>query len=295
MMQPEKILGLIGRNISYSRSPLIHNTACDLLALPYVYTIFNIASAALIEPALSGARALGIAGLNVTTPYKTTVVPFLDELSPEAASIGAVNTIVNNNGHLVGYNTDIAGFAAPLHQYAQRIEGNPVSVFGNGGAALAAIEAFRIFFRPACIFLFVRDIPKATAMLQDYAHRDIVTLCLMKELVSGESTAIARIRRSLVLVNATPIGTTGRHDDSETSIVPLDAGLLHHNQIVYDMVYNPPCTPLLKAAKALGGETVSGIEMLLGQAARSFELWTGKKMPLEQVRTALMQNLLSCP
>lgn len=237
MMQPEKILGLIGRNIAYSRSPLIHNTACDLLALPYVYTIFNIASADLIEPAIAGARALGIAGLNVTTPYKTTVVPFLDELSPEAASIGAVNTIVNNNGHLAGYNTDIAGFAAPLRPYAQRIKGNPVSVFGNGGAALAAIEAFRIFFHPCCVYLFVRDSAKASAMLENYVHRDIVTLCLIEELFSGESGAIAKIQRSLVIVNATPIGTAGRQNETETSILPLDTELLHPDHIVYDMVY----------------------------------------------------------
>ena len=160
MTKASKILGLIGRAVDYSYSPLIHNTACRVLGYPYYYTVFNLAAPELIPDALRGAKALGIGGFNVTIPYKKTVVPFLDELSQDAASIKAVNTIVNDNGQLIGHNTDIGGFAAPLQQYRDSITGRTVSIFGNGGAALAAIEAFRLFFHPSEILLFVRDLSK---------------------------------------------------------------------------------------------------------------------------------------
>ncbi len=166
MTKATKILGLIGRAVDYSYSPLIHNTACRLLGLPYHYTIFNIADPCMIGDAIRGAKALGIAGFNVTIPYKKTVVPFLDELSVEAASIQAVNTIVNDKGKLTGHNTDIAGFASPLLPYRESITGKTVSIFGAGGAALAAIEAFNRFFSPKEILLFVRDPEKAKSLFE---------------------------------------------------------------------------------------------------------------------------------
>jgi len=286
-----QILGLVGRNVGYSWSPFIHNTACALLDLPYVYTIFNIPGAELLDDALRGARALGLAGFNVTIPYKKDVVPLLDELSGEASMIGAVNTIVNNGGKLCGHNTDIEGFAAPLLPYRERIEGRPVSVFGSGGASLAAIEAFRRYFMPSGIHLFVRDIFKAMFMLENYAHKEMVSVCLLDDLYSGKNRTREHFRNSSVIVNATPIGTTGRTNDERNCIVPQDENLLHRGQIVYDMVYNPLRTPLLSAAANAGAETISGIEMLVGQAARSFSLWTGKQMPVDRVRSELLRHI----
>ncbi|NTW10160.1 MAG: shikimate dehydrogenase, partial [Chlorobiaceae bacterium] len=240
--------------------------------------------------ALKGAAALGIAGFNVTIPYKQAVVTFLDELSAEAASINAVNTIVNTNGRLSGHNTDIAGFAAPLLQFKKELSGKPVCIFGSGGAALAAIEAFRLFFSPSEILLFVRDTGKADSILEDYASRDAVTPLFMDELYSGNNEYPERFRRCAAVVNATPVGTRGRPDASE-SIIPQETGLIHNGQIVYDMVYNPFETPLLAAAKKAGAETVPGIEMLIGQAACSFELWTGNTMPVEVVRRIVLKAL----
>ncbi|NTU97815.1 MAG: shikimate dehydrogenase [Chlorobiaceae bacterium] len=290
MTKAKKILGLIGRGIDYSYSPLIHNTAIEALGLPYFYTIFNIADHSLVGDALKGAAALGIAGLNVTIPYKQTVVASLDELSEEASSIKAVNTIVNTEGRLCGHNTDIAGFASPLQQYREAISGRTVCIFGSGGAALAAIEAFRKFFSPAGILLFVRDTGKAALMLDHYAFRSAVTPMSLKELHAGNREYLDRFRSCAVVVNATPLGTKGRADDMK-SIIPLDAELFHKDQIVYDMVYNPFETPLLAAAKKAGAETVPGIEMLIGQAARSFELWTGSTMPLDIVRKRVLEAI----
>lgn len=283
-----KVFGLIGRNVDYSWSPLIHNTGFEALDLPCIYTIFNIALPELVGDAINGARALGMPGFNVTIPYKKTVVPFLDELSPEALAIGAVNTIVNNNGRLSGHNTDIAGFASPLRPWADRIHGRRVCIFGNGGAALAAVEAFRIFFRPSSILLFVRDLHKAREMLERYEHRKLVTPCLTSDLdlpIGGQ-----QLQECSVIVNATPIGTSGRCDSART-VVPAGRELFHPGQIVYDMVYNPLETSLLADARAAGADTVSGIEMLIAQAARSFFIWTGREMPIDTVRGALMREI----
>ncbi len=285
MTNAKKILGLIGRAVDYSYSPLIHNRACEVLGIPYYYTVFNIADPDMIRDALCGAKALGIAGFNVTIPYKKTVVPFLDDLSQEAAAIQAVNTIVNDNGKLIGHNTDISGFASPLLPYTECITGKSVGIFGGGGAALAAIEAFKRFFIPKEILLFVREPKKARDILAEIRFDEASPIKIVRQ------DALEEIRECSVIVNATPIGTRGRDKDGITSIVPLDKELIHHDQIVYDMVYNPLDTPLLQAARRTGAKTISGIEMLIGQAERSFTLWTGMQMPVAAVKTTLLQEI----
>lgn len=284
----KKVYGLIGRNVDYSWSPLIHNTAFELLGLPCIYTIFNIADPALIGEALNGGRALGIGGFNVTIPYKKDVVPFLDGLSPEAESIGAVNTIVNDGSRLIGHNTDIEGFASPLMPMAERIAGTTVAIFGNGGAALAAVEAFRRYFRTSSVLLFVRDLGKADEMLEGYAHRDLVSPRLIADL--DHTAGNGSLEECSVVVNATPIGTAGRLDAVD-SIVPDGPRRFRPGQIVYDMVYNPLDTTLLLDAKTAGAETVSGIEMLIGQAAGAFAIWTGMAMPMDRVKAAVMREI----
>ena len=208
-------------------------------------------------------------------------MPFLDELSAEATSIQAVNTIVNDRGRLIGHNTDIAGFAAPLLPYRESITGKTLSIFGGGGAALAAIESFKRLFAPKEILLFVRNPGKTHALLEESGHdksAPVTILC---------SDDPEKIRECRLIVNATPIGTKG----SNGSPIPFDRDLLHPGQIVYDMVYNPLETPLLQAAKRAGAITISGIEMLIGQAERSFTLWTGMQMPVTAVRELLLQEI----
>jgi len=280
-----RILGLIGREVDYSYSPLIHNTAFGILGTPYYYTVFNIEDQSLIPDALRGAKALGIRGFNVTIPYKKAVVPFLDELSQEAKSIKAVNTIVNEHGKLIGHNTDIAGFASPLLPYKERITGKHVCIFGGGGAALAAIEAFKRFFMPKEIVLFVRDLEKARNIVDETWHDPALPVTIVR------SDDMEKIRGCSVIVNATPIGTIGREQGGMTSIIPLDQELISSDQIVYDMVYNPVDTPLLQTAERTGAKTISGVEMLIGQAERSFTLWTGMEMPVTAVRTALLHEI----
>ncbi|MEI6638672.1 MAG: shikimate dehydrogenase [Chlorobium sp.] len=281
MMKSTKIYALLGRTVDYSYSPVIHNAAFMDLGLPCHYTVFNIPDPDLVGDALRGARALGIGGFSVTIPYKKTVVPFLDELSDEAASIQAVNTIVNDNGRLIGHNTDIGGFAAPLLPYSESITGQSVALFGAGGAALAAIKAFSTLFNPKEILLFVRNTEKARAQLEESGYDNSAPLTILPQ------EHPEKIRDCRVIVNATPLGTRGDNG----SAIPLDQGLLNPGQIVYDMVYNPLDTPLLQAAQLAGATTISGIEMLIGQAERAFTLWTALPMPASAVREALLHEI----
>ncbi|ABB23371.1 shikimate dehydrogenase [Pelodictyon luteolum] len=290
MSHAKLIYGLIGRAVDYSLSPLIHNTAFSLLGIEACYTIFNIASPEEVPVALKGMRALGIAGCNVTIPYKAAVVPSLDALSDDARSIGAVNTIVNENGRLTGHNTDIAGFAAPLLPQKAALFGRPAVMFGNGGAALAAIEALMRHFSPSSLTVFVRDPATARDRLLPYIQKGFVELARQDDLFGGDESAMNICREAALIINATPKGTYGRPDAME-SIIPTGAGLLHSGQTVYDMVYNPEHTPLLAAAKAAGANTVPGIAMLLAQAARSFQLWTGHEMPARDIEPIVLHEL----
>jgi len=288
MYSAKKILGLIGRNVGYSYSPYIHNTAAEKLGLGYYYTIFNISSHDLVPSALEGAKALGIAGFNVTIPYKKTVVACMDKLSPEAEAIGAVNTIVNDNGTLIGYNTDIAGIVIPLEPYASLLDAQPVGIFGNGGAAMAAIQALSTCFTPSGIRLFVRQREKGSELCRQFKNKNLPIPLSTHTL--DDHTAQHNCR---LLINATPIGTKGLDTAPDGCMIPSGSGVIHSGQIVFDMVYNPMETQLLRLAKAAGAIAIPGIEMLIGQASRSFEIWTGKAMPVTTVRNKLQELLLT--
>ncbi len=289
MYSTKKILGLIGRNVSYSYSPYIHNTAAEMLQLPFYYTIFNIPSRNLVRPALEGAKALGIAGFNVTIPYKQTVVACMDKLSPEAEAVGAVNTIANDNGIFTGYNTDIAGVATPLEPHKPLIDGYPAGIFGNGGAAMAAIEALCTYFTPSVINLFVRNREKGHELCRQFQERNPLTpfsVCTMDDYSTLGSCRL--------VINATPIGTKGIVSGYNNCVIPPGTGALRRNQIIFDMVYNPLDTPLLQMAREAGAITIPGIEMLVSQASRSFDIWIGKTMPVSAVKTKLQELLRAC-
>lgn len=286
MCNAKKILGLIGKNVDYSYSPFIHNTAAEILQLPYHYTIFNIPSPELLPTALEGAKALGIAGFNVTIPYKQDVVACMDTLSPEAAAVGAVNTIVNNEGILAGHNTDIAGIVIPLEPYRHLIENRPVGIFGNGGAAMAAVEALSGTFHPSVIHLFTRNREKGSELCHHFQGKSLSISFSLHQL--DDYAALSHCR---LLINATPIGTKGLDLGYDNCVIPDGTEALHGDQIVFDMVYNPMETRLLERARLAGAQTIPGIDMLVGQASRSFEIWTGKTMPCESIKKRLLKML----
>jgi shikimate dehydrogenase len=277
----KKILGLLGSQIEHSLSPLIHNTAIDELKLPFFYGLFDIHSADFLERAIDGIRALGIVGVNVTAPFKERAVKFLDSLSAEAAEVQAVNTILNQDGTLIGYNTDIYGFSQPLLKYRERLEGETVAVLGSGGAARAVIHALKTTFKPHEILIVARNEQKAETLKDDFKRRSPslkLTVCNI-----ADDEIHARLAGSALIINATPVGSVVQPDLSD--LFPDDAKIFSTRQIFYDLNYAPRETALMANAKLAGvPNIISGVEMLLHQAAKSFELWTGQTMPIETIR-----------
>lgn len=281
-----KIVGLIGHPISHSFSPLIHNFAFELLGLNYKYLTFDVLPENL-EDALKGLIALGITGVNVTIPHKESVIANLNDVSSEARIIGAVNTIVNDNQKLIGYNTDVFGFTESIKKYKEVIANTSVFIFGAGGSARAVIYSLITNFQPGRIVIANRNISRAEGIARYFSQVLGYKNFEVKEFFLPD---IAKdIKSSRLIVNATPIGM---HPNINDSPIQSDE-IFHEGQIVYDLVYNPPMTKFLKIAQNKGAEVVSGLDMLIFQAGKSFELWTGKEMPIAETKKFLIQKLKS--
>jgi shikimate dehydrogenase len=283
----KKVLGLLGNEIAYTLSPLMHNTAADALGLNYSYNVFEVHTPDDLSAAIEGIRALNIAGVNVTIPYKERAVKYLDSLSSEASEVQAVNTILNQEGTLIGYNTDIFGFSEPLKAFKSELEKENVAVLGSGGAARAAIHALKIDFKPSSITIVARNESKADALKEEFKRRT-KSLKLKTLNIAGAET-VEKLRDCKLIINATPVGSAkpsaGKEELFQTE------KLWTKSHIAYDLVYNPLHTPFLNGAQAAGAKTISGLEMLLFQGAKSFELWTGKQMPIDLVRQTLTRAL----
>jgi len=274
------VVGLIGRPVAHSLSPRMHNRAFAHLGMDWVYVPFEVADDA-VSAALAGVKALSIRGVNVTVPHKTAVIPFLDELTPEAAAMGAVNTIVNDSGRLVGHNTDGSGFVRSLREVAGfDPHGARVLVLGAGGAARAvAIALARAGAERVAVAN--RTESKARRLAEDVARHGASSagLSLAREPLAAE------LRAADAVVQTTSVGMAG--DPS----LPLDPDLLAPRHLVADIVYTPLKTPLLRAAEARGCRTLPGWGMLLYQGVEAFECWTGTPAPANVMREALLEAL----
>lgn len=274
------VVGLIGRPVAHSLSPRMHNRAFAHLGMDWVYVPFEVADHA-VSAALAGVKALSIRGVNVTVPHKTAVIPFLDELTPEAAAMGAVNTIVNDSGRLVGHNTDGSGFVRSLREVAGfDPHGARVLVLGAGGAARAvAIALARAGAERVAVAN--RTESKARRLAEDVARHGASSagLSLAREPLAAE------LRAADAVVQTTSVGMAG--DPS----LPLDPDLLAPRHLVADIVYTPLKTPLLRAAEARGCRTLPGWGMLLYQGVEAFECWTGTPAPANVMREALLEAL----
>ncbi|MDP2920720.1 MAG: shikimate dehydrogenase [Dehalococcoidia bacterium] len=279
------VCGVIGDPIEHTMSPAMHNAAFRQLELDYIYVAFRVTPAQLGK-AIAGMKALNIRGLNVTIPHKVNVIPFLDRLDPLAEKIGAVNTIVNEDGALTGYNTDASGFLQALKEGGgERGEpkGKKILLLGAGGAARAI--AFIIAAEGGYLTILNRkeELPWA----EDIA-RNIGTAYHMPVGV-GELTR-EKIERVIpdtdILVNATSVGMTPGANES-----PFPADLLCASLLVFDIVYNPLETRLLREAKTAGARTISGLEMLIWQGVLAFEKWTGQHAPVDLMRQTAQKIL----
>jgi len=277
-----RLCGIIGDPIEHTMSPVMHNAAFRQMGVDYLYVPFKVKQEELAK-AIDGVKALNIRGLNVTIPHKVAVIQFLDKLDHLAEKIGAVNTIVNDNGVLTGYNTDGAGFLqALLEKGIEPREKNTV-ILGAGGASRAI--SFSLADRGANLVILNRRLELDWA--EELASR--ISQSFSKEVKALELNRenLARVLdRADIVVNATSRGMTPNID--ETAVTST---LLKPDLTVFDIVYNPIKTRLLKEAEAAGARTVSGLDMLVWQGALAFEKWTGVKAPVELMREEAIKGL----
>ncbi len=275
-----KVCGVIGDPIEHTMSPVMHNAAFKKLGLDYVYLAFPVKQEELGQ-AIEGMRALNIRGLSITIPHKVTVSPFLDELDTLADKIGAINTIVNSNGVLKGYNTDATGFLQALLERGIEPKEKRVVILGAGGASRAI--SFTLAERGASLVILNRTWDKAEVC----ANR-------ISEIFQSEATALKLNRENLatslsqadILVNATSVGMSPNINET-----PVTSNLLKPSLIVFDIVYNPIKTRLQREAEVAGATVISGLDMLVWQGALAFEKWTGLKAPLELMREEVIKVL----
>ncbi|MBN1300823.1 MAG: shikimate dehydrogenase [Melioribacteraceae bacterium] len=279
-----KIIGVIGHPIKHSFSPLMHNLAFEFANLDYIYLPFDVPLSSL-KDAIKGMTALGIKGFNVTLPLKEKITEYLSDISEEASVIGAVNTVVNENGLLHGYNTDVYGITASLNEYREEITDLDVIVIGAGGAARSVIYALIRYFKVNRINIVNRTVQKAESLKDYFTAKMLYEKIKIYELVPPDLVSL--FNKSKLIINTSNIGMFPDIDDSATTIEKS----FTDNQIVFDIVYNPVKTKFLRIAERQGAKTINGLKMFVEQGARSYELWTGEKMMVEKIYKTLESYL----
>lgn len=268
-----RLAAVVAQPIKHSISPLIHNTAFEKTGINGVYLAWEVGLSDL-KATVDNIRRYDMFGINLSMPYKQAVIPYLDELDASARLIGAVNTVVNREGRLIGYNTDGKGFFKSLPSFA--IKGKKLVVLGSGGAATAIIgQACLDGAEEIIVFTRGSSLEKARVKMAELSQQ---TAADLKVLPLEEASLLQEsLNRSDLLVNGTSLGMDGIS-------LPLPASLSLPEQIlVADVIYQPFETPLLKWACAQGRTAVNGLGMLLHQAAEAFELWTGQPMPSQEI------------
>ena len=275
-----RLAAVVANPIKHSISPFIHNSAFEATNTSGVYLAWEVDATELAET-VANIRRYQMYGINLSMPYKEQVIPYLDQLSEEACLIGAVNTVVNREGTLIGYNTDGKGFFKSLPSF--KISRKRLVLLGAGGAA-KAILAQAILDGVSQISIFVRSssMEKTRPYLEKIQNATgfRVDLFALEDVQDLQDS----ITQADLLVNATSVGMDGSSQPIPTSIV------LPEKLLVADVIYQPFETPFLKWAKNQGNQSINGLGMLLYQAAEAFELWTGKEMPTDQIWELLKQK-----
>lgn len=275
-----KLFALIGDPVEQSPSPAMHNAAFRSLGLNCAYIALRVPKPMLTD-AIAGVRALGIAGLNVTIPHKIGIVGLLDELDEFASLVGAVNTVKNDRGKLIGFNTDGEGALRALEGKIGSIKGKEVVLLGAGGAARAI--AFSLVRAGARLTIANRTVPRARALASTIEQK----LGINVEVASlGRAELTKALKNAGILINATSVGMYPKTDKTLVSASMMNRGL-----VVYDIVYEPLHTKLLREARRAGGKTINGLGMLVHQGALAFEIWTGKRAPIKIMEAAAKREL----
>lgn len=283
-----KRFGLLAHPAKHSLSPSMHNAAFDFYQLPYHYHAFDIPPEQL-EEALRGFKLLGIKGFNVTVPHKERIMPFLDEISEEAKQIGAVNTVINKEGKLCGYNTDGEGYVhSLLKEINLDISQTKILLLGAGGAA----KGIAIFLlKHGCRSIFITNRTSARAMqLIEQLKAYAMSLEIQVEFnqIPWEEAKNTCVNADL-MINTTSVGLWPNVEDSPVSLEGLDL----NNKVVSDIIYNPLETTILRQAKVAGAQIHTGVGMFVYQGALAFKLFTELDPPVEVMRQAVLKHLLS--
>ncbi|MCG2709470.1 MAG: shikimate dehydrogenase [Thermodesulfovibrionales bacterium] len=271
-----KVLGLLGYPVEHSLSPAMHNAAFEHIGLDCCYVTFPV-KPGFLKDAVRSVRALNLAGVNVTMPHKENVIPLLDKVDADASFIGAVNTVVNINGKLIGYNTDGNGFMRSLSEAQIAVNKKNVLILGAGGASRAI--GFYLAKKASALFIYDIDEKKAGKLIRalNKIKNNVFSFSFQPSAFSHQLDDID------IIINATPLGL------KKGDPLPVDINLLKPRHVVCDLIYKK--IALLDKASKKGCRTLDGLGMLLWQGAFAFELWTGKKPPVEVMRKALTKNL----
>lgn len=266
---------VLGNPVSHSLSPLMHNLSLEHYRMEGEYFAVSLQPDEFSELAVHLLSDY-FRGANVTLPYKQTIIEYLDRLDTTAREVGAVNTIVKEDNRLVGYNTDIYGFTFPLAEFKDRLDGGRAIIFGTGGASRAVVAALKDLNMVEIIL-----ISRKPRSVKDFEIHDNVY-------VEGYGAWTSLSEEAELIVNATPLGMYPKVEgcpvrDQEKQFLA--------NRICYDLVYNPRKTTFLSMAEEVGGTTVEGLEMLIHQGSRAFELWTGKPFPIDKVEQRLNEEI----
>jgi shikimate dehydrogenase len=277
-----QVFCVLGHPVGHSLSPAMHNAALAQLGLEGVYVAFDVPPVGL-QDAVLGLQALGVAGVNCTIPHKEALLPLMDELSEEAAFIGAVNTIEFRDGRRIGHNTDAPGFLSALRAAGAEPEGREVVVLGAGGSARAVVVA--LVKAGARVTIANRTRERAEELAAELnAKFDTEEV---RALALSEADLRPVVERAAILVNTTSLGMSPHV--AAMPAVPLEA--LRSDAWVYDLIYNPLETRLLREARGRGAGTANGAGMLARQGALALEIWTGKTAPAELMEQVILDAL----
>jgi shikimate dehydrogenase len=278
-----QVCAVIGNPIEHSMSPAIHNAAFDLLDMDYVYVAFRVED---VKSVMAGMRALhNFRGMSVTIPHKIEIINYMDEINEIDRSIGSINTVVNNNGKLTGIGTDGPGARKALLDAGVQLNDKNVLMVGSGGVARAI--AFTLAQNSSLSKITLLDIDKNVLAGLEKDLKDGTNTCIESFILSDEVLASV-MSYADIIINCTPVGM---HPHEDASVIPIE--LFRDGQSVFDVVYNPIDTKLLRDAKSRGLIAVSGVEMFINQAALQFEYFTGVTAPVEEMRRVVMEKLKS--
>ena len=275
-----KVFCIIGHPVEHSMSPTMWNPALQELGLDYVYVAFDVHPDNL-EKAVDAFRFLGIRGANVTIPHKNSILKFLDEIDPIAEKMGAINTVKNEGGYLKATNTDAPGAKKSLLDAGCSIEGKNILFLGSGGVA----RSLAYLFSEEAKRIVLTDIIKERAVTIASEIKKNMDANIEGELAS-EKKISKLIKQTDLLINATPLGM-----HPHTDATPLSKELLHKDLFVFDVIYNPMETKLMKDAADIGCKTLSGLDMLVNQGVLAFEWWTGKSPNSKLMKSKIIEFL----